>query len=76
MTTYTRIALCPRIEKEEFVWTTGKSGMMCSARWRSAGVHLTASIQDLADVEGLRAEYLNYHGFGVAGIDYAPEVDS
>ena len=41
-------------------------------RWERAD---TASIQDLADVEGFRAEYLNYHGFGVAGIDYAAEVD-
>jgi enoyl-[acyl-carrier protein] reductase / trans-2-enoyl-CoA reductase (NAD+) len=41
-------------------------------RWEQAE---TANIQKLADVEGFRAEYLNYHGFGVAGIDYAAEVD-
>ena len=41
-------------------------------RWEQAS---TQNIQELADVEGFRAEYLNYHGFGVAGIDYAAEVD-
>ena len=41
-------------------------------RWGRAR---TDNIQDLADVEGFRAEYLNYHGFGVAGIDYAAEVE-
>jgi enoyl-[acyl-carrier protein] reductase/trans-2-enoyl-CoA reductase (NAD+) len=41
-------------------------------RWERAD---TRNIQDLADVEGFRAEYLNYHGFGVAGIDYAAEVE-
>jgi enoyl-[acyl-carrier protein] reductase/trans-2-enoyl-CoA reductase (NAD+) len=41
-------------------------------RWERAS---TENIQELADVEGFRAEYLNYHGFGVAGIDYAAEVD-
>jgi enoyl-[acyl-carrier protein] reductase/trans-2-enoyl-CoA reductase (NAD+) len=41
-------------------------------RWERAS---TENIQELADVEGFRAEYLNYHGFGVPGIDYAAEVD-
>ncbi|MGA2479994.1 MAG: enoyl-ACP reductase FabV [Spirochaetia bacterium] len=41
-------------------------------RWELAD---TGNIQQLADVEGFRAEYLNYHGFGIAGIDYAAEVD-
>jgi enoyl-[acyl-carrier protein] reductase/trans-2-enoyl-CoA reductase (NAD+) len=41
-------------------------------RWQQAE---TANIQELADVEGFRAEYLNYHGFGVTGVDYAAEVD-
>jgi enoyl-[acyl-carrier protein] reductase/trans-2-enoyl-CoA reductase (NAD+) len=41
-------------------------------RWERAS---TGNIQDLADVEGFRGEYLNYHGFGVEGIDYSAEVD-
>ena len=41
-------------------------------RWERAS---TENIQEIADVEGFRAEYLNYHGFGVAGIDYAAEVN-
>jgi enoyl-[acyl-carrier protein] reductase / trans-2-enoyl-CoA reductase (NAD+) len=41
-------------------------------RWELAD---TGNIQQLADLEGFRSEYLNYHGFGVAGIDYAAEVD-
>jgi enoyl-[acyl-carrier protein] reductase/trans-2-enoyl-CoA reductase (NAD+) len=41
-------------------------------RWERAA---TDSIQELADVEGFRSEYLNYHGFGVRGIDYGAEVD-
>ena len=41
-------------------------------RWETAD---TATIQELADVEGFRREYLNYHGFGVRGIDYSADVD-
>ena len=41
-------------------------------RWEQAA---TDTIQELADVEGFRSEYLNYHGFGVRGIDYSAEVD-
>jgi enoyl-[acyl-carrier protein] reductase/trans-2-enoyl-CoA reductase (NAD+) len=41
-------------------------------RWERAD---TATIQELADVEGFRSEYLNYHGFGVRGIDYSADVD-
>jgi enoyl-[acyl-carrier protein] reductase/trans-2-enoyl-CoA reductase (NAD+) len=41
-------------------------------RWQRAE---TGNIQDLADVEGFRDEYLKYHGFGVEGIDYAAEVE-
>jgi len=41
-------------------------------RWAKAA---TDTIQQLADVEGFRSEYLNYHGFGVRGVDYGAEVD-
>ena len=41
-------------------------------RWEKAA---TETIQQLADVEGFRSEYLNYHGFGVQGVDYAADVD-
>jgi enoyl-[acyl-carrier protein] reductase / trans-2-enoyl-CoA reductase (NAD+) len=40
-------------------------------RWQRAE---TGNVQDLADVDGFRAEYLNYHGFGVSGIDYSADV--
>ncbi|MFZ0613471.1 MAG: enoyl-ACP reductase FabV [Desulfobacterales bacterium] len=33
------------------------------------------SIDELADVEGLRQEFLRHHGFGMPGIDYSREVD-
>jgi len=41
-------------------------------RWEKAA---TETIQQLADVEGFRREYLNYHGFGVHGVDYSADVD-
>jgi enoyl-[acyl-carrier protein] reductase/trans-2-enoyl-CoA reductase (NAD+) len=41
-------------------------------RWERAA---TDTIQEMADVEGFRGEYLNYHGFGVRGIDYSADVE-
>jgi enoyl-[acyl-carrier protein] reductase / trans-2-enoyl-CoA reductase (NAD+) len=41
-------------------------------RWQSAS---TATIRELADVDGFREEYLRYHGFGVQGVDYTAEVE-
>ena len=41
-------------------------------RWEKAA---TETMQQLADVEGFRSEYLNYHGFGVHGVDYSADVD-
>ncbi len=43
-----------------------------AVRWDRAQ---TANIQDLADLEGFREEYLKYHGFGVEGVDYSAEVE-
>jgi enoyl-[acyl-carrier protein] reductase/trans-2-enoyl-CoA reductase (NAD+) len=40
-------------------------------RWDRAS---TENIQELADLEGFRSEYLSYHGFGVEGVDYDADV--
>ena len=33
------------------------------------------SLAELADVDGLRQEFLRHHGFGMPGVDYSLEVD-
>jgi enoyl-[acyl-carrier protein] reductase/trans-2-enoyl-CoA reductase (NAD+) len=30
---------------------------------------------DLADIAGMRAEFLRHHGFGMPGVDYAHDAD-
>ena len=33
------------------------------------------NIRELADIEGLKAEFLRHHGFGMSGVDYDREVN-
>jgi enoyl-[acyl-carrier protein] reductase/trans-2-enoyl-CoA reductase (NAD+) len=33
------------------------------------------NIHEMADIDGLRAEFLRHHGFGMPGVDYSREVD-
>lgn len=40
--------------------------------WEKVGA---GSIAELADVEGLRQEFLRHHGFEMPGIDYSREID-
>lgn len=35
----------------------------------------TGNIGELADIDGLRQEFLRHHGFGMPGIDYSREID-
>ena len=35
----------------------------------------TESIKRLADIEGLRQEFLRHHGFGMPGVDYTKDVE-
>jgi enoyl-[acyl-carrier protein] reductase/trans-2-enoyl-CoA reductase (NAD+) len=35
----------------------------------------TRNVEELADIAGFREEFLQYHGFGVPGIDYAEDVE-
>ena len=32
------------------------------------------NLSELADIEGLREEFLRHHGFGMPGIDYSKDV--
>jgi enoyl-[acyl-carrier protein] reductase/trans-2-enoyl-CoA reductase (NAD+) len=41
-------------------------------RWRKV---TSENVGRLSDIAGFREEYLRYHGFGVAGIDYAADVE-
>ena len=42
---------------------------------RFAGGGATQAVAELADLEGYRASFLRLFGFGLAGVDYAAEVD-
>jgi enoyl-[acyl-carrier protein] reductase/trans-2-enoyl-CoA reductase (NAD+) len=33
------------------------------------------NIRELADIDGLRQEFLRHHGFDMPGIDYTREID-
>jgi enoyl-[acyl-carrier protein] reductase/trans-2-enoyl-CoA reductase (NAD+) len=33
------------------------------------------SIRELADIDGLRREFLRHHGFDMPGVDYTREID-
>jgi enoyl-[acyl-carrier protein] reductase/trans-2-enoyl-CoA reductase (NAD+) len=33
------------------------------------------NIQEIADIDGLKAEFLRHHGFGMPDVDYSREVD-
>ena len=35
----------------------------------------TDNVRELSDLDGFRAEFLRHHGFGIAGIDYAKDVN-
>ena len=35
----------------------------------------TANVADLADLNGIRADFLEIFGFGVNGVDYEADVD-
>jgi enoyl-[acyl-carrier protein] reductase/trans-2-enoyl-CoA reductase (NAD+) len=35
----------------------------------------TDNIRDLADMDGLRDEFLRHHGFGMPGVDYTQDVE-
>jgi enoyl-[acyl-carrier protein] reductase/trans-2-enoyl-CoA reductase (NAD+) len=41
-------------------------------RWRRV---TSENVERLSDIAGFRDEYLRYHGFGVAGIDYTADVE-
>jgi enoyl-[acyl-carrier protein] reductase/trans-2-enoyl-CoA reductase (NAD+) len=40
-------------------------------RWQEA---TSGNVHQLGDIEGLRAEFLRHHGFGIQGIDYQADV--
>jgi len=33
------------------------------------------NLSELADIQGLREEFLRHHGFGMAGVDYTLDVE-
>lgn len=39
--------------------------------WKEAN---TENLKDLADIKGLREEFLRHHGFGMPGIDYSRDI--
>jgi enoyl-[acyl-carrier protein] reductase/trans-2-enoyl-CoA reductase (NAD+) len=42
------------------------------ARWPEV---TTENLEQLGDLEGFREDFLRIFGFGIAGVDYAAEVD-
>ena len=35
----------------------------------------TENLSQLADIDGLRQEFLRHHGFGMPGVDYSGDVE-
>ncbi|MEJ2658736.1 MAG: bifunctional NADH-specific enoyl-ACP reductase/trans-2-enoyl-CoA reductase, partial [Desulfobacterales bacterium] len=46
-----------------------------SAIWKMVETKKLDNVKDLADIEGLREEYLRHHGFGMPGVDYSKDVE-
>jgi len=40
-------------------------------RWQEA---TSGNVHQLADIEGLRTEFLRHHGFGISGVDYERDI--
>jgi enoyl-[acyl-carrier protein] reductase/trans-2-enoyl-CoA reductase (NAD+) len=43
-----------------------------SALWEKVDA---GNIRELADIDGLRQEFLRHHGFDMPGVDYTREID-
>jgi enoyl-[acyl-carrier protein] reductase/trans-2-enoyl-CoA reductase (NAD+) len=46
-----------------------------AALWKRVETESPADLNEIADIKGLREEYLRHHGFGMPGVDYSQDVD-